>query len=93
MYLGSLDSKDVRRLFDANSDAVFAPPDRVLYARQGALVAQRVDMNTYEPVGDPQLVAPAVAVNNNCGYCAAVSASAAGPIAYRRRAQSDNWSG
>ena len=83
VYLGSLDSTDTRRLFDANSTAVFSPPDRVLYARQGALVAQRVDMQTYTLVGDPQTVAGAVTVDNNCGYCAAVSASAAGPIAYR----------
>ncbi len=85
VYLGSLDSKDVRRLFDAISTAVFAPPDQVLYARQGALVAQRVDMRTYAPVGDPQTVAGAVEVDNNCGYCAAVSAAATGPIAYKAR--------
>jgi eukaryotic-like serine/threonine-protein kinase len=83
VYVASIDSKEVRRLFDANSEAVFTPPDLVLYARQGALVAQRVDMNKWEPVGDPRPVAKTVAVRNTCGYCAAVSASTVGPIAYR----------
>jgi hypothetical protein len=51
VYVGSLDSTDTHRLVGVNSTAVFSPPDLVLYARQGALVAQRLDLTTWRPVG------------------------------------------
>ena len=76
VYIGSLGSTDTHRLFGVNSTAVFAPPNLVLYARQGALVAQRLDMTTWQPIGEPLPVADAV-----CARC--VAASATGLVAYR----------
>lgn len=82
VYLGSLDSREVRRLVRTDAAAVFAPPDLVLFAQEGALVAQRLDVDTWELIGEPVTVARRVAVDVVNGV-AAVSASAAGPIAYR----------
>jgi Tol biopolymer transport system component len=83
VYLGSLDSMDARRLFDADGAAVFVPPDHVLFPRQGALWAQRLDPNTLESVGDSLPVAKSVAVDPNLFASVALSASAAGVVAYR----------
>jgi Tol biopolymer transport system component len=84
VYVGSLDSKESRRLFDSDSAPVFAPPDHVLFARQGTLFAQRVDPDTLDSVGDTFLVAEGVfvAMLNNIASVA-LSASKAGPLAYR----------
>ncbi|MGH9253659.1 MAG: protein kinase domain-containing protein [Vicinamibacterales bacterium] len=82
VYLGSLDSAEVRRLFRAESAAVFAPPDLLVFAQEGALVAQRLDLDTWQLAGEPRTVARQVLVDVVNGY-SAVSASAAGPIAYR----------
>jgi serine/threonine protein kinase len=80
VYAGSLDSMETRRLFDADSRPVFAPPDRVLFARQKALMAQRLDLKTMQPVGEATTVAARALV---IPFFVAASASAAGPIAYR----------
>ena len=86
VYLGSIGSPDTRRLFDAESRAVFSPPDYLLFGRQGALMAQRLDLATLQPVGDPLTVAGRVAGRPEAIGSIAVSASTAGPIAYRSSA-------
>jgi eukaryotic-like serine/threonine-protein kinase len=82
VYLGSLDSAEVRRLFDATSAATFAPPDYLLFARQEALLAQRFDVERLKAIGDPVSLAPRVAIRPGLIASAGVSASA-GLIAYR----------
>jgi Tol biopolymer transport system component len=84
VYAGSLDSKETRRLFDSDSAPVFAPPDYVLFVRQGTLIAQQIDLETLEPDGDPVLVAERVFVGTLSSIASvARSASMAGPLAYR----------
>jgi Tol biopolymer transport system component len=82
VYLGSIDSTDAQRLFDADSAAVFWPPDRVLFARQGALMARRLDPGTLQLTGDLLTVAGQVVSITGERHCS-VSASSVGPIAYR----------
>jgi serine/threonine protein kinase/Tol biopolymer transport system component len=53
VMLASLDSKDVRRLFHADSSAVFADPGYLLFARDDAVFAWRFDLRSLELVGDP----------------------------------------
>jgi Tol biopolymer transport system component len=53
IMLASLDSKDVRRLFPADSSAVFAEPGYLLFARNSALFAWRFDPRRLKLVGDP----------------------------------------
>ena len=63
VYLGDLGSTATERLFDADSAAVFSAPDFVLFARQGVLWAQRMEMTALRPVGDPAAVSAKVAVS------------------------------
>jgi serine/threonine protein kinase len=85
IYLASLDSISPRLLVRTNVSATFAAPDRILFVRDGALMAQRIDVASLMPVDDPQLVASQVAINPSAAFTA-ISASAAGPIAYRASA-------
>src|SRR5262249_37498917 len=52
VYIGSLDDKQTKRLFDADSAASLIPPDQLVFARQGTLFAQRFDLQKFETVGD-----------------------------------------
>jgi Tol biopolymer transport system component len=81
VYVGSLDSTETHRLFDADGPAVFAPPNHVLFVRQGTLFAQRMDVARLELTGDALVVAASVP-SASTGYTAA-SAATAGPLAYR----------
>ena len=53
VMLTSLDSKDVRRLFHADSNAVFTDPGYLLFARNSAIFAWRFDPRSLKLVGDP----------------------------------------
>ena len=53
VMLASLDSKDVRRLFPADTAAIFAEPGFLLFARNSALFAWRFDPQTLKLVGEP----------------------------------------
>jgi serine/threonine protein kinase len=84
IFLGSLDSPEVRRLAQSDSQAVFWPPDYLVFARQEALVAQHLDLQRLELTGEPVIVAPRVAQQPAGLFAAvAVSASAVGPLVYR----------
>ncbi|MGA9750680.1 MAG: protein kinase [Acidobacteriota bacterium] len=52
LVLASLDSKEVRRLFHADSSAVFAEPGYLLFGRDDAVLAWRFDPRRLKLVGD-----------------------------------------
>ena len=52
-WLGSLDSKEVKRIMPENWTVRFAPPDSLIMVRNQVLVAQKIDTSTVELVGDP----------------------------------------
>jgi len=83
IYLGSLDSPDITRLTEADTNGAYlaAPsgPGWLLFVRDGALVARRFDLARRELGGDPVTVAESVAAIGH----GAVSVSASGVIAYR----------
>jgi Tol biopolymer transport system component len=81
VYVGTLDAPERRKLFDADSAAVFVPPALVLFIRAGTLVAQRFDPVRLTLEGNT--VALADGVNVDTVGIAAVSASATGSIVYR----------
>jgi len=83
IYVGSLDSKETKRLVDAESAPVFAAPEYLLFARQGAVLAQRLDLKTLQTIGEPMPLATQVATPWRTTGSVALSASAAGPVAYR----------
>ena len=89
IYAGSLDAKPneqpARRLLGAQFDAVYAPsPDggagRLLFLRDGTLMAQPFDSNRLELSGEPGPVAERVGSANQYGN---YSVSSNGALAYR----------
>jgi DNA-binding winged helix-turn-helix (wHTH) protein/Tol biopolymer transport system component len=56
-YVGSLDSPDRIRILNGPSPAMFAPPDRLLYVRDGALVSQPFDSGRLRLTGPSTIVA------------------------------------
>jgi Tol biopolymer transport system component len=76
-YVGQLDSPDTRRLV-ATSDlgGAYVTSGKLLFVRQGVLLAQDFDLTSLQLSGDAVPVAERVAG-------AAMSVSSAGPIAYR----------
>jgi Tol biopolymer transport system component len=52
--LGEVGSKEVRRLFHVDADAIFAEPGYLLFARDNALFAWRFDPRGLKLIGDPQ---------------------------------------
>jgi eukaryotic-like serine/threonine-protein kinase len=82
IYLGSLDAKNIKRLTFAETAGVYVPAGWLLWVRGSTLVAQRLDLERQELVGDQISVAAPVAAESPLGV-AAVSVSADGLIAYR----------
>jgi Tol biopolymer transport system component len=74
VYLGSLGSGSVSRLFDADGPAAFLAPDRILFIQEGTLFARRFDLGTLKPIGEPVPIAKNVAT---------VTSSASRVIVYR----------
>jgi serine/threonine protein kinase len=82
IYLGSLDSDEIRLLIAADTTAVYAPPGYLLFMRQRTLFAQRFDATRLDLIGDAVPIADSVAFNstNNIG---GFSVSETGMLAYR----------
>jgi len=53
IYLGSLDGKEQKFLFPADSDALYAPPGYLLFLKGETLVAQPFDARRLELTGEP----------------------------------------
>ncbi len=83
VYIGSLDSRDTHRLFEADAPAKFLPPDLVLFVRDGALLAQRLNLDTLQMEGDPVPVATHVTLTPGNFNAIAASPSRSGLLAYR----------
>ena len=83
VYVGMLDSMDTRRLFDADTRAEFVPPDYLMFLRQEALLAQRLDLDTLDTIGEPIVVGEAAATAPSSVASLALSASRAGSLVYR----------
>ena len=82
VYVAQLDGSDTRRLFDADAAAVYASTGHLLFVRQGTLFAQNFDARRLALTGNPFPIAEQVIVEGRPSI-PALSASAAGPIAYR----------
>ena len=63
IYLGSLDGSEPKRLTAADTAGKYLAPDRVVFVRQGALVARHLDVGRGELTGDSQTIADPVAHN------------------------------
>ena len=60
IFLGSLDSPERRPIVNASTNAVYVDPGYLLYWRDDALVAQRLDPRSFALTGEPHIVSDAV---------------------------------
>ena len=81
IYLGSLDGGTPVRLTAADSGGAFLAPDRLVFVRQAALIARRLDLARRVLTGDPVTLADAVGVDGFARGGFAVSS--ASQVAYR----------
>jgi serine/threonine protein kinase len=77
VYVGLLDTLDAKRVVDADAPATFAASGQLLFIRGDKLYAQRFDPVRGELSGD------AAVVDEHVNLRTKLSASPAGPIAYR----------
>src|SRR5436190_2855475 len=92
VYLASLDGKETKRLFTADSSAIFAPSagggGYLLFARDGALLAQPFDASRLTVTGEPFRIADQVRVNTNSRAFFSVSDN--GTLVYDPTGESEN---
>lgn len=77
--LGSLDSKEGKRLLNVESSAVYAPPGYLLYVREGTLIAHPFDLRALELTGEPFTLGERVSYGP--AYGASLSVSENGALA------------
>ena len=82
VYVGSLDSKETKRLLHTNLNAMYAPPGFLLFFREETLMAQRFDANELQLSGEPFPIAERVGYNAGLGR-GSFSVSENGVLAYR----------
>jgi Tol biopolymer transport system component len=83
VYMGSLDGKETTRVLEGEPAFVFLPPSHLVFVRQGALWAQRLNVESAKVDGEMLPVAPRVLVHSVVTGYASLSASATGSLAYR----------
>jgi Tol biopolymer transport system component len=83
IYVGSLESPGLRLLLQSREAGQLLPPDRLLYARGDALVAQRVDLDRVRLVGEPETLVRQVDVAETGAFARQFSVSEGGVIAFR----------
>jgi Tol biopolymer transport system component len=67
VYLGSLGSRESRRVMTAGSAPVYAEPGYLLFVRNGRLVAQRFDRSRFQLKGQPMSLGEAPALTGYYG--------------------------
>ncbi len=60
IFVGSLDSGEKTFVVNTSSNAAYAAPGYLLYARDNALLAQRFDLRTHRLSGEPRTITDAV---------------------------------
>ena len=81
IYVGSLDSREVKRVTASDLRGQFAPPSHLLFVQDRTLLARPFDLTTLQVTGDPVSVAAPVAYVWQ-GNDAAFSVSSTGVLTY-----------
>jgi eukaryotic-like serine/threonine-protein kinase len=82
VLVGSLDPKEpMHGVLSADAGVAFAPPDHVLFVRQGALRAQKFDLKRLRTTGDAIPIAEHIQMSSSLNF-ANVSASSTGLLSY-----------
>jgi Tol biopolymer transport system component len=79
IYVGTLGSLDARRVASVDSQFAYASPGFLLFAREGALFAQRFDPAAARVLDEPRLIVPEIQTYRPTGV-ASLSSSATAPI-------------
>ena len=89
IYVGSLDSKESKRILDTAFNAVYAEPGYLLFMRESALMAQPFDVDSLELTGDAFQLADQVAVRtlDQVSFC---SVSESGVLVYQSGGEAVN---
>src|SRR5438093_3595572 len=82
VYLGTLNGGEPVRIIAGEAAAAFAPPDRLLVVREGALDVFRLDVARAAVIGNPITVATGVGIDTNT-VRGVVSVSRTGVLAHR----------
>ncbi|HUS05420.1 MAG TPA: protein kinase [Bryobacteraceae bacterium] len=82
LYLGSLDGGTPQPLVKAESNSYFVSPDILVFTRGNDVYAQRLNVPSFKPVGEPFVVGASVS-RAIIGTAASVAASANGVLVYR----------
>jgi Tol biopolymer transport system component len=83
LYVGSLDNRTVRKLSERDSAFTFMPPDTLLVARNGSLMARRFDPDRLTVGSEPVPVAPKLLVDGIMTGHSSLRAAESGHIVYR----------
>jgi serine/threonine protein kinase len=81
IFVGSLDSKETLPITTAQAGVAFAPPDYILFVRDGVLRAQHLDLKTFKVFGDSAPIGEHIQVSGSLNF-ANVSVSANGLLAF-----------
>ncbi len=84
LYLGELGSLDAVELGPSSSRAIFANPDRLLYVRGEALVAQQLDLGSLQLQGEPTSLGITLPGSLSVSGFRSLSVSSSGILAHRR---------
>jgi Tol biopolymer transport system component len=82
LFIGTLDGGEPVRVLADENPIVFVPPDILLEARRGALIARKFDPVRGTVSGEPVPIAPTVGIDSSY-VRGAFTASANGVLAYR----------
>ncbi len=83
--IGSLDSAEIRPLFEADSRVDYAPPGYLLFVREAALFARPFDAERLAFTGEAISIAPAVAYFRRTGSGAFSASARSSVLAYQPR--------
>jgi serine/threonine protein kinase len=84
VYLGSLESKETKRILAGVSPNIsYAPPGYLLFGREGTLMAQRFNPDRFELAGDPFPIAEQVGFGAAARVPARFSVSENGVLVYQ----------
>jgi serine/threonine protein kinase len=83
VYLGSLERGTLKKIVQSDTNAIFAPPGQILFAREGSLFAQDFDLSRFETVGEPRPIVEQISWAVAPWNLAAFAVSKIGTLTYR----------
>lgn len=84
VHVASVDAGDVKRVIASDTNAIYADPGFLWFAREGTLLRQPFDTSALQVTGDATPVAEQLSIATQTGL-ASFSVSPAGVLAYRAR--------